>query len=90
MFRASSQTVNTMFKNDKVKVQQEAQFQAKNLGRIFDEIRAHVNDQELRALSQLKVHNYKQIGYIQECTQQNEMRSHLIEVLKKKYTQLQS
>jgi hypothetical protein len=55
MFRASTQTVNTMFKNDKVKVQQEAQFQAKHLSRIFDEIRAYVNDQELRALSQLKV-----------------------------------
>jgi len=59
MFRASSQTVNTMFKNDKVKVQQEAQFQAKKLSRIFEEIRAHVNDQELRALSQLKVQSYK-------------------------------
>ena len=44
MFKASTQTVNTMSKNDKVKVQQETQFQAKNISRIFDEIRAYVND----------------------------------------------
>ncbi len=64
MFKASTQTVNTMSKNDKAKVQQETQFQAKNLSRIFDEIRAYVNDQELRALSQLKVQSSKQIAYI--------------------------